>query len=355
MRSKPLEDLPSIPQIEGGEMWQGINTLSLQEGAEYASLMGVLGLFFDDINLQNKTLEHAEWLATLLDHRDFPFYSLWSSGGKCDLTSILAFNHVLFTLCECLTKDAKWQRLADAQLRYLERTIVQNSIDLPLLPPLLYSLVIERGSVLSFCTDSSVKPPPLFLCGQSENSSFVCSLSGRNSGMGAFHKDSVKVVNFGPWAAPLGEFSGFGIKRGMSEFCESSASSLQGWTRMQPSAHFPDTWSRVDVKNEEGKLNLSIAPTPVADAGTLSFAFLVQSEQAQIGNHRFLPATMRHYVGESSLITFYSGKEKIEISTCERREVELIPLAGGGHFWGANFLLAFTLYPNNPALSCSVC
>ena len=344
-----------IPLIEEGEGWKGVSSLKYQEGSEYALLMGLLGLVYDEHDLQAKAVQHAEWLTTLLDHRDFPFYSLWSSDKNCDLLSILSMNYVLFALCDCLTKQSKWQRLADRQLQYLQRFFEHSRIDLPLLPPLLYTFLMEKDPGLSFCVDTSVKTPPLFLRGQFDRSSFVCSLSGRNSGMGAFHKTQVKVVNFGPWSAPLGECSGFGIKRALSDFCDVTSRSLRGWTRFQPCQHNPDTWALAHVDAEEGQLNLSISPTPVTEAGTLSFAFLLQSEEAQVGNHRFLPATMRHYVGESSLVTFYSGKEKIEISTCERREVELIPLAGGRHFWGANFLLAFSFSPSDPVLSCSIC
>ena len=348
------KEFPAIPLIEGEDGWKGMSSHKLQEGTEYALLMGCLGLLCDKHEMQTKALEHAQWLATLLDHRDFPFYSLWCTDTTCDLLSILSMNYVLFSLCDCLTKQTKWQRLADRQLQCTQRLFDQSREDLPLLPPLLYNLLMEKDPGLSFCVDTSVKTPSLFLRGQFDRASFVCSLSGKNSGMGAFHKTQVKVVNFGPWSAPLGECSGFGIKRSLSDFCAVSSRSLSGWTRFQPSQHNPDTWAKAEIVADEGALNLSISPTPVTEAGTLSFAFLIQSEEAQIGNHRFLPATMRHYVGESSLVTFYSGKEKIEISTCERREVELIPLAGGGHFWGANFLLAFSFSPSDPVLSCSI-
>ena len=197
--------------------------------------------------------------------------------------------------------------------------------------------------------------PPCVRWGN-EKSSFTLTLNGRNSGMGAFHKDHVKVVNFGPWSTPLGECGGFGIKGSNRAvpIQDHSSRSMKGWTRLQPTSLFPDTWLAVEVKEEEGVIQLSVTPTPVAGQGFLSFAFLVRCEEAQVGSHRFLPATMRHYVGESTSVTFFSGKEKVEISVPKRRELELIPLAGGKHFWQSNFLLAFSLSESDPSLVCSI-
>lgn len=347
-------ELPSMARFEGGERWTGIPTLKMQEGVEYATLLGLLGLLKRDEEMQKRALGHAQWIATLLDHRDFPFFSLWSEDHSCDLPAILSMNSLLFSLCDRMTKQPHWHLLSERQLSHFQEIYAQGGCELPLLPPLLLGLLEEADPGLSFCFDSSLQLPVQLMTKRFAKGSCACTLAGRNSGIGAFHKDRVKVVNFGPWASPLGECLGFGVKHVQSTEYAPSASSLRGWTRLQPTTENPDTWADIEVETREEALHLTFSPTPLTDAGVLSFAFLVHSEEAQIGNHRFFPATMCHYVGESASVSFFSGKEKIEIATAERRDVELIPLAGGKHFWGANFLLAFSITPSDPVLSCSI-
>jgi len=368
----------AMPSLEQDKIWSG-GELTLQEEAESALLKGCLGLLKEDSELQERALLQAEWMLSLLDHEHFPFFSLFCAEESCAPLSLFAANHVLFCLCDSLTKEEKWHLASIRQLHHLEKCGTPAPSDLPLILPLLLALLKRLDPGLSFCVESSFLASPFIFSRQRQASGFALTLLGKNSGLGAFHKKGVKIVNCGPWAAPLGECRNFGIRRlafrekelffslksdlmqgagSPKDFAsplESASSSLEGWTRLQPTPSFVDGWIHLKAREDKERLNLDLTLSSSPDAGVLFFAFLVQAKEAQVGRHRFLPATMRHYLGESALITFFAQEEKIEIALSKKGEIELIPLGGGRHFWGANFLLALAFSSSRPSLSCSIC
>lgn len=151
----------------------------------------------------------------------------------------------------------------------------------------------------------------------------VWTLEGSRAGMGAIQMGDLKVLAFGPHASPLSNARLFGICEGGKEWC-CAAAQKEVWFQVEP---------------QEG--GFSLHALGVVFDKPIAFVFYVKALQCQIGERVFKPKSLHRFLGEASSVQFDGA-----ILAADRPlKMELIPLAGGNHYWGADFLLAFWLSP----------
>jgi hypothetical protein len=149
------------------------------------------------------------------------------------------------------------------------------------------------------------------------------TLNGSRAGAGAMRAGSVRIVAFGPHAYPLSNPHLFGISEaGTQWFCATAQK---------------DVWFQVEAK-EEG---FSLHSLGITFEKPMAFVFYVKAGECRIGDRVFKPKSLQRFLGEASVVQF----DEAFLAIDRPLKIELIPLAGGENFWGADFLLAFWLSP----------
>ena len=202
-----------------------------------------------------------------------------------------------------------------------------------------------------------------FLRFETETFTVALTACGHQTGLGVIHKERVEIPCFGPHFAPLGDEKGFGIFRpstgsyegfrDLTYFRIGESRGLKGWTKMmspdvklegslrpedQPSR---SEWFYFEVSGNQEKMEISVLQTVDRPKDQLYFAFFILADQATVdGKKRVIPGGLQRYRGEASEVQFEKGESSLKLLFKERDEIEIIPLAGGDHFWSADFLLA---------------
>lgn len=312
--------------------------------AELGSLWMILGVHLKNETLLYAGLKAALWQIHTLDQRGLPHFSLWSRASSFLPRHLASANHLLFTLAYRLTGEEGFHQAAQTQKYY--------GWDPSSLPAKLLTLVPEkispalRLSYRPFAEEMTVGMLKFI----SQQGSMACSLSGWNSGFFSYHKNSVAIVNCGPQAGALDALDGFGIARTCSltpgRFHEAAWEKtahhfrLKGWTKI----FALPTWMQFDAYYEAQKLTLSCLLQEGRPRENLALAFYARCDQVTLGGKATLQAgSLERYEGKALPLELRSGSEVIFLEPLTDQEMQIIPLAGGEHFWGAHFLIAFPM------------
>ncbi len=321
----------------------GAQVPELAQFAELGSLWMILGVHLKNETLMYAGLKAALWQIHTLDHRGLPHLSLWTRATTFQPTILASSNHLLFTLAHRLTGDAGFYEAAQIQKHYGWNPASLAGKLLTLVPEKINPLV--KLSHRPFAEEMTVAMVKF----SNPEWSMACSLSGWNSGIFSYHRNNVAIVNSGPQSTPLDALEGFGIDRTCSVnsrrfneiLWEKTAYHfrLKGWTKVF--AH--PTWIQMDGYYEAQKFTLSFLLQEGQPRENLAMVFYIRSDQLVIGGKTTLQAgSLERYQGKSMPIELRSGSEMIFIEPSDQ-EMQIIPLAGGDHFWGAHFLIAFPL------------
>ena len=310
--------------------------------AELGSLWMILGVHLKNETLLYAGIKVALWQIHTLDHRGLPHFSLWSRAATFHASTLAMSNHLLFTLAYRLTSDPGFNQAAQIQKHYGWNpaslagkllTLVPEKIPSPL--RLTHKPFAEEMTVglMKFATAQW---------------SMACSLSGWNSGIFSYHKNDAAIVNSGPQAVPLDALDKFGIDR----TCSISARSfneirwektayhfrMKGWAK----AFAHPAWMEIEAYYEAQKLTLSCQLQEERPSENLAMVFYVRCDLLAIGGKETLQAgSLERYQGKALPLELRAEEEKIFIEPLTEQEMQIIPLAGGDHFWGAHFLIAF--------------
>jgi hypothetical protein len=241
-----------------------------------------------------------------LDHRDKPLYSLFQQESGCRFFELEEANRAFF---EALGIKP------DAEYRYLDTEL---------------GIVFHR----------------------SEDQTMVCLASGCKSGMGAFLVRKGGVLNFGPQLRPLGECAGFGIA-GRGRNVQATENELRYQCRLAAphdrdtgipwlkDSGYCGTWIESACTIQPDCLALSCALEGFRPLADFLFTFFVKAEACFVaGSHKLTPRSLDRYQGPPQAIKI----DGLTISPEEGfRSMEVVPLAGDESFWGADFMISFTL------------
>jgi hypothetical protein len=310
--------------------------------AELGSLWMILGVVLKKEALIYAGLKAALWQTHTLDHRGLPHFSLWCRASTFRPSHLAYSNHLLFTLAYRLTSDPGFNHAAQIQKHHgwdpvslagKLLTLVPEKISTPLKPtskPFAEEMTV---GLMKFMTPQW---------------SMACSLSGWNSGVFSYHKHHAAIVNSGPQIAPLDDLEKFGVDRTCSltsrTFNEITWEKTQfnfrmkGWTKIY--AH--PAWMQIEAYYEAQKLKLSCHLQEDRPSENLAMVFYLKGDQLVIGGKETLQGgSLERYQGKAVPLELRAEDEKIFIEPLGDHEMQIIPLAGGEHFWGAHFLVAF--------------
>lgn len=330
-----------------------LDTLGCCEGKEIAEpielaqlgvLWMILGVRQKNEVLQRAGLKVALWQIHLLDGQGRPHLSTWCRASAFRCSTLLLWNYVLLTIAYRISGEKLFAQLAEKtkeqawdpdafqlQLLHLVPSTLPPSIVSPFQP---FSEEITVG-LIKYAT------PEI---------SFIAQVSGWNSGLFSFHKKHVAILNAGPQMGAYDDLTKFGIKRtwGVKHRAfqditwEKTAyhCHLKGWTRCSATP----IWLEIDAKVQASQvtLHLKLQEKPLPEEATL-LLFLQAEKLVLGGKHHLEPAALERYEGKSLPIELQGDGEKMVIQPEGIFSMKVIPLAGGDHFWGAQFLVALTL------------
>ncbi|MBS0625932.1 MAG: hypothetical protein JSS32_07775 [Verrucomicrobia bacterium] len=166
------------------------------------------------------------------------------------------------------------------------------------------------------------------------------ALSGWNTPLGSFKKGAVEIPALGPQGYPLTDSKSFGLS-GFHAAQKLDWAGIRGWTQCLAQK---DLWLEAAV--EGGRIDVRFMG--LSTEKKIAFVFYLKAEEAQIQETIFKPRSLERFNGLAKAIRF---NKAFSIECPSPRKMELIPLAGEGCFWGANFLLAFEMNPFEPTVS----
>ncbi len=176
-------------------------------------------------------------------------------------------------------------------------------------------------------------PSFLFSLIKSARLKAALTLDGRKTSMGVIHA-GIEIPAFGPQRDPLNfGIDGFG---------------LDGWTR---TAADSEIWIEMQHEAKDEGLNLEFRFIGIRPEKPISMAFYVRAQSCSVGGVRLMPKSLRRYQGETKEIEL-DGKCLIE--SREIQKVEVIPLAGGGCYWDADFLITYPFSIFSPQIALSI-
>jgi len=171
------------------------------------------------------------------------------------------------------------------------------------------------------------------------------TLSGFNTGLGALHLQGVCISAFGPHTDRLSDTRGFGISHlpahGSVVCTEPTRAELEGWTRCHGSK---ESWLHFKSILEKNCATFQVrfyASIPI------KMVFYVQARSCRLESQKLEPGSLQSFRGSSQSLCF---NDAVRLGCDKEAEMQVIPLAGQGCFWNANFLIAYTC-PSNERIS----
>lgn len=174
----------------------------------------------------------------------------------------------------------------------------------------------------------------------------LISYKGDHTGLGSITFNDVAVVAMGPHYFPLGELSRFGIYRDGDDFSdiEESKTRVWGWTKLvagDRSFGSGATWIQFSAEKKEDEILLHAGFENGKGEDPFAFVFFVKAEEVRIADKRYVKGGLSHFQGLGTSVELVMGQEKISLQSETKMTMQIIPLAGGDYFWGADFLIAF--------------
>ncbi|MBI3211503.1 MAG: hypothetical protein HYZ47_02315 [Simkania negevensis] len=366
-----------IALLETGDHFLDGATLDPTLLAELYVLWIYLAFLLKEESLLIAGLRGGYFLLSLCDQEGLPFQALWTKEEKYHpiYRSLLYFH--LFTLTAHCTQDPKMDGAAEKLYMELEQEAISSKIDLnslSFLYPLLAS-VFSLEEMSPFCSIdepfalTELSRPLSFMKVEFLRYDFVGTASGVNTGLFTLHKKNLKIINFGPQFFPLSDPSRFGLYRTADQTSTPFTDLLmekkegnfrfKGWSRLVDperslarnisfSSAFPGKeWIYFDLCGGQKEITLSTQFFHRKDSIPLYLVFYVSSDQLHVGGGEDLfPKSLQRYKGKALPIILQKEEEKLELISMMEGEMELIPLGGYRHFWGADFLISFPIMPS---------
>jgi hypothetical protein len=156
------------------------------------------------------------------------------------------------------------------------------------------------------------------------------TLDGRGTSLGMI-QCGMQVRSFGPQADT------FGIEgRGMNH-----------WTR---TFAYQDVWLEMKPEVKDGALELKFNFVGITLEKSCSLALYIKAGSCEVGKEILKPKSLKRFFGEAQTVQF----EKTTLQSSHPHKMEVIPLAGEGCFWGAEFLLKYSISPFSPVLTLQI-
>lgn len=334
---------------------------------EFGIYLCLLALMTKRIDLQDIVVQLANWQLNTLDIDAKPMLGLFVREKDGRTLQHLCLSYLLFRGAALLTDEATFAAIAETSLKNIQLHLAQTEEKIDPLWILLEKW-LEQHKVLSQTTlelPEHIYDPSTALVGyRSANQHVVCTLHGGHTGLGEYRFGDVHIVNYGPQYLPLEKCEGFGIegnalsdhgmRRSMIEWRRGSFV-LKGCTRLvdQPSSSlfevglFRGIWLEVVQEFKKPHFYLKTSFLGLDGWDLVVFSFFVKASLCKIQSQILKPRTLECYEGEVQNLILEGLNQPIEIQPLSfKGKMQVIPLAGGNNFWGADFLIAYFMTPD---------
>jgi hypothetical protein len=329
---------------------------------EFGIYLCILALITKRNDLQETVLRIANWQLNTLDIDARPLSGLFVREKEGRTLQHLCLSYLLFRSAALLTTETPFAAIAEVSLKNIALYLEQTKEKIEPLWILIEKWLDQHKSLSSASLElpEHIYDPSTALAGyRSAAQHVVCTLHGGHTGLGELHLGDIGIVNYGPQYLPLGECEGFGIegnalsdhgmRRSMIEWRRGSFV-LKGCTRLvdQPSSspfdvgHFRGIW--LEVMQEFKKPHFYLKTTFLGLDGwdSVAFSFFAKASQCKIQSQTLKPRKLERYDGEAHTLLLEGKENFLELRPLAfKGKMQVIPLAGGNNFWGADFLIAY--------------
>jgi len=195
---------------------------------------------------------------------------------------------------------------------------------------------------------------------RSLETTLMCAGSGCKSGMGYYVHQNAGVVNFGPQLFPLGNSDGFGLAGRAQNLCFKETEGLfelfyscrlaaphtraTGLDFLEDSG-YSGLWMEAEMKGNLENFSFKSHFEGTNPLGRLLFVFFGKGEACLVAHSiKLNPRSLDRYQGPPQQVAFLDKSVGVSIEALEGiAKMEIIPLAGDSNFWGADFLVGYTL------------
>lgn len=350
---------PGIAFREYGGHDQGLHLPHLIESVECAILMLLLAHFLSDESLAKKALSISAWHHSLFDSNLELPQGLWMEEKDYNKALQMFLHAALFSAVHEITGDEKMLSSSHKLFSLFDAGILKESSLFSSLYPLLHFTLMEeiqnspwKGDIQVPLVSRHALKSLGFASYECKDLSCYMTASGNYSGFGGIKKQGVEIVSMGPQYLPLGDMDKYGIYRTpllqQNPFKDVKVQQsdhsfvFDGWTKIVPPQRSSvlSSWMQLQLSALEGSLTLKVKWVEERSSQDLYIAFFVKASKAIVDrNYHLSPHTLDHYQGSAATIDF----GQLCIKTNSIHPMQVRPLAGGAHFWGAQFLLAYQL------------
>lgn len=380
----PSQYFSGAAPFETGSHWTWANAPQISFQAEMGALWAVLGNATQNQELLSAAVKLAEWHLNTLDYHFAPFSGLLIQETDSSLISLVTSNYLLFHAVAVLANKPEMEYAAQKQLEQLEKILIMKSGRLQPYAVLLEHWIDcqkEKPQPVPFELPKMICDFSTYLVGyRSPINNLVCTNVGGKTGLGCLHFGDVHIVNYGPQHFPLGGCEGFGIECGAnnkdrdsyqknidhenseiisislsnnSEFHLRSCVRIVGKPPCKNSAalfrnaEHSGIWAEISQKFDEDAFHLSATFLGLKESEemeSLAFSFFIKAKHCEINGKKIKSCSLDRYQGAVRTINFHSDRNSVKIDSLRTDgEIQVIPLAGGDNFWGADFLIAYLL------------
>jgi|GEM_PF-4512629 len=331
----------------------------------YAIICLVLGALKKRDDLTDIGIHFADWYSRTLDYQKEPFLALWSKEKSYDELKILSSYFLLFYSAYHLGHQKRFAGLMHALLEQITKRGASKRSSPPIFLTML-ELMIEtiKQPIESLKEDAPIStynffdPKYALISEKNEKMSFIASFNQVGTGFGSLHAHGAAIKTFGPLIYPLDNPGGFGVYSPSIEGFKTlniSEDKLEGWQRLcQPSEMLPNEnglWLYTSLQKEPHHIHIK-THLREESSSKICFAFYVNANLCKVQDKIIEKRSLHHYSGESGAVSIQGDYGEIKLEPDSKNELHIIPLAGDGCFWDADFLIAYEL--NKEPLTISV-
>jgi hypothetical protein len=346
---------------------------------EYGIYLCLLALLTRREDLQEIVLRLAHWQLNTLDADAAPLSGLFVREKEGRTLQPLFLSYLLFRGASSLSEKTPFASVALAALRIIQDRHDNKREKIDPLWPLIENyftrlspkcsmefLEMGKQEALPLELSEHIYDPSTALAGyRSSSQHVICTLHGGHTGLGVLRHEDIEIVSYGPQYLPLEECQGFGIegnaltdqgmRRSQIEWRRQSFV-LKGCTRLvdQPSSlpfgigRFRGIWLEVSQEFKRPHFFLKTTFLGLDGWESLAFSFFVKARGCRTQSLQYLrPHMLDRYEGEPQTLTFEGRQTTLVLRSLSfKGTMQVISLRGGNNFWGADFLVAYLLHPD---------
>lgn len=267
------------------------------------------------------------------------FSSLWSRENEYDCKEWLLSSALLFHAIG---------RKEEAAFRFQQ---AKGPVD-----PFFFFLAERLPQIEEPLFSEKIHEDPLlgaWICAQDETQGEKGTLSaaftwtGQGTSLGAISLEGaeLEIKAFGPQALPLNLEGRFGIEK------IPDGNPADKWMRCFA---YPEIWLSLQPAFYGSSCQLAFRFQGLAPTAPLALVFYAKAEGCKAGNEILKPKSLRRYAGEGNSLVLQQGERILRIESETSRKIQVIPLAGAGAFWNADFLISFEIHPVETAAMFSI-